>query len=170
MMVNALNTLFNGFLLAKEAEGVRQTTITTYEVMYRSLVSQLAPECLEDATRITPQDLQRWIVSLKSYARATRDIRIAKAKSFFAWCCAEGFLDTNPAIGLKRPKKNWQPDPLSEGELSLLLDEAQKGRMGIRNYAIVCVLLDSGMRSTEMCNLTPEDLSLKKGQITVQTR
>jgi site-specific recombinase XerD len=167
MMDTALKQLFDGFLLAKEADGVRETTLETYRVMYRSLVNGLDPGPLQDAASISPQDLQRWVVGLGGYARATRDQRIAKCKSFFAWCQANGFLDANPAENLKRPKKNWQPDPLSSERLGFLLDTARQGRNGARNYAILCVLLDSGIRNTELCNLTVDDVSLKTGQIKV---
>jgi site-specific recombinase XerD len=77
-------------------------------------------------------------------------------------------MDNNPAQSLKRPKKNWQPDPLHEDEIEAVLREASRGVMGTRNYAILCVLLDRGIRNTELCNLKLEDVSLKTGQIRVQ--
>jgi site-specific recombinase XerD len=161
MMVSALDRLFEGFMLAKRADGLADTTLQMYEVMFRSL--RFPPEKMEDGNLLTPQDLQAWVISLSHYADATRDQRIAKCKSFFNWCHTEGFLDTNPAQGLKRPKKNWQPDPLGEDELHLLLEASKRGRCGDRNYAIICTLLDSGMRNTELRNLGPSDVSLKTG-------
>jgi site-specific recombinase XerD len=166
MDVTALDKLFEGFLLAKAANGVAETTLETYRVMFRTL--DLPMEKMRDANSITPQDVQRWAVSMSDYARATRDQRISKCKSFFKWCHDEGFLDTNPAANLKRPKKNWQPDPLSEGELELVLESAKVGRCGVRNYAIICTLLDSGIRNTELCNVRPDDLDIKTGQIKIR--
>jgi integrase len=81
---------------------------------------------------------------------------------------ASGYLDDNPARVLKRPKKTWQPDPFSEEELIFLLEEAKKGVNGVRNYAIVCTLLDSGIRNSELRNLRVEDVSLKTGQIFIR--
>ena len=104
-MDTALSTLFDGFLLAKEADGCAETTLETYRVMVRSLVPSLSAEQLEDARRIEPQHLQEWAVSLKRYADATRDQRIAKCKAFFNWCAENGFTDSNPARSLKRPKR-----------------------------------------------------------------
>ena len=40
--------------------------------------------------------------------------------------------------------------------------------MGVRNMAIVCVLLDCGIRNTELCHLEPDDVSLKTGQVRIQ--
>lgn len=167
-MSHALGKLFDGFLLAKEADGVKDTTLETYRVMYKNLVAFFPVEKLDHPETLTPQDMQAWAVSLKHYADATRDQRIAKAKAFFAWCEAYGYLESNPAAILKRPKKTWQPDPFSEEELAFLLAESKRGSMGIRNYALCCFLLDSGIRNTELRNLLVEDVSLKTGQVKIR--
>jgi integrase/recombinase XerD len=171
MDVTSLERLFQGFLLAKEADGLKETTLKMYRWMYRSLVEHLSCDKLQDASTITPQDLQRWVLYLndqKNYANATRDQRITKCKSFFKWCCGNGFLAEDPSTGLKRPKKNWQPDPLNEDELHMLLEESRKGRCGVRNYAIICFLVDSGVRNSELCDLKAEEVSLKTGQIKIR--
>lgn len=164
----ALNDLFKGFLLAKEADGVRDSTLLTYKTAYRSLVGFFSAEKVENPTTLTNQDLQAWAVSLKRYATATRDQRIAKCKTFFRWCHREGFLEEDPSAVLKRPKRNWQPDPFSEDELVMILSAARQGSMGIRNYAMVCFLLDSGIRRAELCSLRPEDVQVRSGQVKVR--
>ena len=40
-------------------------------------------------------------------------------------------------------------------------DYPQKVFNGVRNYAIVCFLLDSGVRNKELRNLYPKDVTLK---------
>ena len=128
-----VSTLIDGFLLAKEAEGLKQSTLTIYRNILKYLKQYLSPEALEDALRITAQDLQGWVVSMGHLSAATRDLRISKCKTFFKWAHDNGFLESNPSAVLKRPKETWQPDPFSEEELMFLLDEAKKGRMGIRS-------------------------------------
>ncbi|MEJ2733324.1 MAG: tyrosine-type recombinase/integrase [Anaerolineae bacterium] len=172
MMVTAhkhtLRALFDGFLLAKEADGVSKYTIGTYQVMFQNLVRDFPPEKLEEPSQLTSQDFQEWVVGLRQrVATATVDQRISKVKTFFNWCVAEGFLDDNPAKVLKRPKKNWQPDPLSSEEVDILLQAARHGHSSARNYAILCVLLDSGMRNGELAHLRPSDVSIKTGEIKI---
>lgn len=53
------------------------------------------------------------------------DQRISKGKAFFNWCVREGFLESNPMGAIKRPKKNWQPDPLCEDEVTMLIDSTR---------------------------------------------
>jgi integrase/recombinase XerD len=163
-----LQALFDGFLLAKEANGVTKHTLGTYQTMYNSLVRHFPPEKLEDPSQLTSQDFQEWIVGLRTRLKtASLDQRIAKTKTFFNWCVAEGFLDDNPAKVLKRPKKNWQPDPLSGEEVDILLQAVRHDRASVRNYAILCVFLDSGMRNSELCHLRLSDLSIKTGEIKI---
>jgi site-specific recombinase XerC len=52
--------------------------------------------------------------------------------------------------------------------VEIVLESAEEGRNGVRNYAIICTLLDSGIRNSELRNLRPDDLSLKTGQIKIQ--
>ena len=165
---HTLRTLFDGFLLSKEADGIRPRTVEAYELMFQTLVQDFPAEKLENPASLTAQDFQEWAIALRErLATATLDQRLAKAKAFFNWCVREGFLESNPIGKVKRPKKNWQPDPLSEEEITMLLQEAKHGRASVRNYAIVCVLLDSGIRNTELCKLKVEDVSIKTGELKI---
>lgn len=166
-MVVTLPQLFTGFLLSREAAGVRDTTLGMYRTAYRSLLSTLEPEVLDHPDQITSAHLVGWAAGMRNYAAATRDQRIAKLKAFFAWCTAEGYLAANPALVLKRPRKDWQPDPLTTDEIARLLEYARRGRNGIRNYALVCLLLDTGVRNSELCAARRSDLNLRTGQLTV---
>jgi integrase/recombinase XerD len=137
--------------------------------MFQTLIQHFPPEKLEDPRTLTDQDFQEWAIALRErLATATFDQRLAKAKAFFNWCGREGFLKANPAGKIKRPKNNWQPDPLSEDEIAMLLQESKHGRAGIRNYAILCMFLDSGIRNSELCRLRVEDVSIKTGSIKIR--
>lgn len=46
--------------------------------------------------------------------------------------------------------------------------KAKRERLGVRNYAIICMLLDSGIRNGELCRLEPEDISFKTGQVKIR--
>ncbi len=168
-MVAALSLaqLYQGFELSRQADGCRDTTLAMYRLAYRSLGKSLRPEAIADASLITPQDLLVWAAAIRPLATATRDQRIAKVKAIFHWAHLNGFLPTYPASVLRRPRRDWQPDPLSVDEVGRLFEVASHGRNGIRNRAIVSVLLDSGIRSAELCGLRRADFNLRIGQFTV---
>lgn len=159
--------LFTGFELSRQADGCRDTTIAMYRLAYRSVLRNLPPESIIDAQNIIPEHLLAWAASIRDLATATRDQRIAKVKAIFRWAYQNGYLTTDPSTVLHRPRKDWQPDPLTVDEVARLCDVSSRGRNGIRNRAIVSLLLDSGIRSGELCGLKRANLVLKTGQLTV---
>ncbi len=164
----ALPVLIDGFMLSRRASGVSKTTLETYQRAFKQLLRSLPPECIKDARQITPVHLQRWAASMISnYADATRDQRIAKIKAFFAWCVAEGFLESDPAAKLKRPRNTWQPEPFSISEIQRILETARQGRHADRDYAMICLLLDAGLRISELCSVPVDAVDLQSGQIRI---
>lgn len=168
-MVAALTfpRLYQGFELSRQADGCRDTTISMYRLAYRSVLANLPLEAVSDARNITPDHLLTWAAAIRPLATATRDQRIAKIKALFRWAHQNSYLPSDPSVVLHRPRKDWQPDPLSIDDVERLLDVSGRGRNGIRNRAIVSLLLDSGIRSGELCGLKRADLVLKSGQLTV---
>jgi site-specific recombinase XerC len=139
------------------------------DLRLRSTWDHFPPEKLADATSLTPQDFQEWVIALrKRLATATIGQRISKAKAFSNWCVREGFLESNPMGAIKRPKKNWQPDPLSEDQVTMLLDATRYSWASVRDRALVCMLLDSGIRNSELRHLTVEDITLKTGEVKIR--
>lgn len=44
---HTLRALFDGFLLSKEADGIRPRTVEAYELMFQTLVQDFPPETLD---------------------------------------------------------------------------------------------------------------------------
>jgi integrase/recombinase XerD len=63
------------------------------------------------------------------------------------------------------PKVNTtQPDPLTQDEIKAIVKSAGQ----IRNQCILLVLLDTGVRASELCSLRVSDVDLKTGKVFVQ--
>jgi hypothetical protein len=54
MMGTALDRLFEGFLLAKEAAGVRDTTLDIYRRAFNTLTQDLPPSSWRTLPRLSP--------------------------------------------------------------------------------------------------------------------
>jgi integrase/recombinase XerD len=81
-------------------------------------------------------------------------------KVFFSWCVEEEVLDMNPSTRLIQPKA---PDYLiptftPEHIEKMLATCDLKTNEGFRNYVLLLVLLDTGMRVSELCGLRVEDV------------
>lgn len=98
--------------------------------------------------RVPTQDHPLSPFTVRGYVRAL--------KVFFSWCYREELIDADPSARLVQPKA---PDYLIptftvEHIQKMLATCDLKTPTGFRDYVIVLILLDTGMRISELCGLT----------------
>jgi site-specific recombinase XerD len=102
---------------------------------------------------------------LDTRASATAKQRYMSLRGFFGWLIDEEEIDTSPMAKMHPPKVEEKPPPvLTADELHALIS-ACSGRdfADRRDAAIVLLLVDTGMRSSELVGLTIEDVDLDLG-------
>jgi integrase/recombinase XerD len=88
---------------------------------------------------------------------------VSYLKAFFNWCYREELIPSNPAARLQKPKvpekvvAAFTPEHIER--LLAVCDTSTN--IGFRDYVIVMVLLDTGMRVSELCSLCVSDVHLK---------
>ncbi len=91
-------------------------------------------------------------VTVKSY--------VSTIKTFFSWCVAEELIKTNPATRLAKPKIPsrvviaFTPEHIDR----MLAVCDTETVLGFRNYVLLLLLLDTGMRVSELCGLRVQDI------------
>jgi integrase/recombinase XerD len=73
--------------------------------------------------------------------------------------------------GMTPPNKGrrYPAEVLEPAEVQALLDQlSRKSKSGIRNRALVVLLYKSGLRVSEICNLTPADVNLEQHSVRVR--
>lgn len=92
---------------------------------------------------------------------STINLRVSALRAWCAWLVDQGYLSLDPAarvklvgggVGSKR-------EGLSSSQINALLRQAQTSRDPARNYAIVQVLLQTGIRLSECSGLTLSDIT-----------
>jgi integrase/recombinase XerC len=107
----------------------------------------------------SPQDQGRWNgCPQDSAARETRPSTVASyfnvLRSFFSFCVREGWLERSPVQGLTRPRvPDDQLQPFSESQIKALVAAARESPCPSRNLGMLLLLLDAGLRSSELCAL-----------------
>ncbi|MGI8333515.1 tyrosine-type recombinase/integrase [Actinomadura scrupuli] len=101
-------------------------------------------------------------------ATATIRRRLAAVSSFYRYWCEEEVLSRNPAAHVRRPKASTEPGSiaLTRGQARQLLDyvgQLPDGRPGL----VVRLLLETGMRVSELCAARVEDLGVSSGHRTL---
>lgn len=93
-------------------------------------------------------------------APSTVGTYVSIIKAFFKWCFVEELLDVNPAARLSKPKTPYKVTPAFTPEHieKMLAACDTETRSGLRDYVILLVLLDTGMRVSELCKLRLSDV------------
>lgn len=109
------------------------------------------------------------VVQTKNFSKTTISRKIAAIRTFYRYLYRERLVDANPADNIKSPRKTKSlPKFLTESEVKSILDAIEtQTPAGFRNRTILEVLFVTGMRVSELCNLTFENLNLEQNEITV---
>lgn len=90
-------------------------------------------------------------------------------RGFFDYCVQEGLMETNPAAQFKYRRPTVQVVEHSEESVKALLRIIDKGTFaGLRDYAFVTLILDTGIRPSEALQLTVEDIYFDTKQVRVR--
>jgi integrase/recombinase XerC len=116
--------------------------------------------------------IRSWIVELMEENLEPTSIhrKISTVKAYFKYLQEKGVISNNPIQDIPLPKINkHKPSYINEMQLSILFDEVEftndfKGRS---EKLILDILYSTGMRRSELTNLTINQVNLEKLQINI---
>ena len=163
--VSALLTdLEASFRRELRAAGKAPRTGAVYAQSIAAFVAWLAeqgrPATLDQLTR---DAVRRWLAELAGrVAPNTLRTRYRSLFRFCGWLTAEGELAVNPMAGLEVPPVVAPSVPvLTDDELTALIRACQGPRWyDRRDEALVRMLLDTGVRVSELCGITVDTIDL----------
>lgn len=128
---------------------------------------------LREFLRYVQSSSARWgndhSMSVRPVKASTHDTYYRVLRRFYNWLVEQEFIDKSPMEKIRRPKvREEQPDPFSDDELHRLADAlkaAGDGMLADRDRAIIAVLLDSGIRVSELCGIQAEDINVATGDL-----
>ena len=168
-----------------EAEGFAASTLALYRIVLRQFVAFAERQGHTRTTDLTLELALAWQrylrteqVNDRGRRRGTRTRRLAPhtvhgycrtLRTFAGWLADYTDLSDNPLAKLRPgrlPKKDVQP--LSDEEHRRIIESLDpRSATGLRNLALVSILLDTGLRASELCHLRLDDLNLATGEVRV---
>ncbi len=167
-----------GYLLDGQVRGLTPKTLEWYRQKLQHVAAVLAQEQeITQLEAITPGHLRAFVLHMQQTKanennpmKPTEEERLVSpltvkgyvqvVRGFFAWCVEEELLKTNPAQRLKLPKvPSYLITTFTPEQLQDMLAVCDMGtRLGFRDYTIMLLLLDTGIRVSELCGLTIEQV------------
>ena len=189
----SLKSLVKGFVLTKRTEGKSPRTVEYYEENLRRFLWYAGRQGWSDDIRFLTEwqikeflgyvgtETHRWGLegngsetSQRNASHSTVRHYFVVLSCFFNWLMGEGFVEENPTTKIKVAKsKPKVVVPFSSEEISRMLavcdyDYGHNAKfLGSRNRAIILVLLDTGIRLSELIGMEVGDINNDTGYIRV---
>ncbi len=144
-------------------------TRRAYQVDLRDFMDFTAIARPETFRIVTRAHVLAWRKVLEDRALSGATIRrkLAALSSLFEYLCEKNAVQTNPVKGVKRPKvesSEGKTSALGDHQARALLDAPAPATLkGLRDRALLSVLLYHGLRREELCLLTVRDIHARRG-------
>ena len=149
--------------------GLSANTRQAYERDLRLFCKTLGFKNSDALVNVSREQITGYMTQLKEkgLAAATIARKLAAIKAFYRFMTAEGYMDANPAEVVEAGTKGIKlPRVLSEDEVVRLLNQPDiTTAEGFRDRTMLEVLYATGMRVSELINLTLERVDLNMNYI-----
>ena len=168
MTKTPIRVAFNVFQLHNRAEMKSDDTIRWYEYAIGQLMA--SPEGLPDETltgEITEHRLRIYCASLrdrrykgKSLSSSTINGHVRSIRAFCSWLFRNGYTNMHLLKDFQPPRVTTHAiEVLSEDEITRLMEAASGTR---RDVAIIGLMIDSGLRASEVTGAELENLDIER--------
>jgi len=163
--ITAKQSLYlDSFIRSLRAENCSERTVETYSESIRQLAAFLIANGMPThPENITREYIESFLASLlEKWKPATASNRYRGLHRYFKWLVEEGEIKVSPMEKMKPPRIPEQPpDILDLEDLQKLLKSCQgQDFEERRDMAIIRILIDTGLRRSEMAGLALPDVDM----------
>lgn len=154
------------FILLKKAQGMADRTIEDYEYHISKFFNEHPDIVNYD---MLERNVLTYFAESSKLAIGTYNIRRKNLNTFFNWCVGHGLIPANPIRHIRKKKDDGRIRPISEDDLKRLLGLPEKKTYcGLRDYTLMLLSLDTGIRPSEAISLKDSDVNIESGEVFVR--
>jgi site-specific recombinase XerD len=181
----SLASLAKGYILNCKTEGKSPKTVSGYEMALRNLIWYCKEQGFPEVQKLTAVHIRHFLWYLASETHrwnstsptakrqagsTTVNCYFRALRTFFNWLEREELIIENPFKNLKPPKIDKTiVQALSPAEIDRLFKVcSSRSALDVRNTAILSIFLDTGLRLSELANLTIDDVNIDDGSLLIR--
>lgn len=157
------NEIILEFCLDITIKGFSQITIKNYESKLKNTSLYFIEQGVKPLN-VNKKDINGWIIHQQylNHQASSINVAVSRMKKLFDYIVDEAHLDTNPFTKVSRlPERIKEIHPLNDAEIKSIIEIARKHpfkHIGQRNVVILMIMLDCGLRVSEVTNLENKDV------------
>jgi len=151
-------------LIAGRQAGLSDATLRQYSWHLERLTGWLLDHDVDRVAGVSRDLLREWGAGLRGgWSSATVKQAVGAARALFRWCHEEGIIPSDPGRALKVPKVPQRVQrTITAAEVATLLGACDlETAKGARDAALVLFLVDTALRSSEVCRAELTKLNLE---------
>jgi len=163
------------FYQEKRYQNVAPGTLQNYKYALEDLRVYCEEREITNINEITTRTIKGFFLTLQEKGNnpVTLNSKTRLLKGFFNWLIDEGFIDDNPAKGLKKVREDIRIQTFTDEQVQQILSYFRKKKrkedtfFAVRNYTVFLTLIGTGVRVGELINIKWNDVDFRSGVIKV---
>lgn len=167
--MNTIEQEIDGFLTHLLIEkGLAENTISSYRQDLYAFAQSLRQTKVEGLDQVSREEIIAYLTALKDRGICARSHarHLVSIRQLYRFLLLEGKVAKNPCVNITFPK-TWLrlPHVLNYSQVEMLLSQPDESLLGLRDKAMLELVYATGVRVSELVNLTLNGINLEAGFI-----
>lgn len=163
------------FLDDREFKNVTQNTLINYKTMLGQFLDFCNTSEIVNVEDVTPNTVKKFIIHFqkKGNNATSTNTKLQRVRVFFNYMIECEVVEKNPASKIQKAKEDVRIDVFTDYHIKQMLNyyrrmkQRDKAFWAYRDHTIIVVLLGTGLRLSEMCNLKWSDIDFQNQTLSV---
>jgi integrase/recombinase XerD len=170
-----IETLQKEFLIERKFEGLRDSTLSSYEVFFQGWNKWLSENDLEQVEDISPIIVKQYLRHCSNNGNKPKTVntKLKLLRAFSKWLVEESLIETQFTKGVKAMIEDNSPKIVKHEDILMVLSHLRRVKRrentfeSRRNYVLVLFMIGTGCRLSEIEGLNWKDIDFTNSLITI---
>lgn len=157
-----LSAAISAFLKVSKSKNLSEHTMQYYSYRLAAFSRFLEKSEYSDApAKVTPDVIREFLTyETEHNSSTTANHSHCALSTFFKFLNTEGYLEPNPMENVEKPRRRKTViNTFSLDQIDSMLSTCGKDFVGVRDRAMILLLIDSGLRASELSGLDLDDVN-----------